>query len=64
MSDKGAKYLVIRQVKSGIGKVKSQNATLVSLGLGKVNRSSKLLDNPSMRGMIRKVSHLVEVHYE
>lgn len=55
------KTLRVKQVKSSIGKAKDQGATLRSLGLGKINRVVEVEDNPSMRGMIFKVKHLVEV---
>ncbi len=51
--------LYVRQVRSGIGFEKSQRATLKALGLGKLGRVRKLPDNPQVRGMIRKICHLV-----
>lgn len=51
----------ITQIKSGIGYPKDQKATLVALGLKKLNRSVVKEDTPSLRGQIRKVSHLVRV---
>jgi large subunit ribosomal protein L30 len=56
-----SKVVVVRQIKSGIGRLKSQQATLVGLGLNKIGRVKELEDTPSVRGMIRKVAHLVEV---
>ena len=53
--------LKITQVKSGIGRDKSQKATLEGLGLRKLNRPVVHPDTPQVRGMIRKISHLVEV---
>ena len=53
--------LRITQIGSGIGRPKDQKATLVGLGLNKLNRSRIVDDNPSMRGMINKVHHLVHV---
>lgn len=38
-----------------------QKSTLESLGLGKINKVVEREDSPSLRGMIRKVAHLVEV---
>jgi large subunit ribosomal protein L30 len=38
-----------------------QRATLVGLGLNKINRRSTLNDTPAVRGMIAKVAHLVRV---
>ncbi len=53
--------LRITQIGSGIGRPKDQKATLVGLGLNKLNRSRVLDDSPSIRGMINKVHHLVHV---
>ena len=53
--------LRITQIGSGIGRPKDQKATLVGLGLNKLNRSRIVDDNPSIRGMINKVHHLVHV---
>jgi len=39
--------------------VAGQLATVKALGLGKINTSVEQNDNPQIRGMIRKVSHLV-----
>ncbi len=55
------KTLRVKQIKSAIGYNKDQGATLRNLGLGKINRENVLPDNPSVRGMIFKVKHLVEV---
>jgi large subunit ribosomal protein L30 len=53
--------LKITQVKSGIGRSKSQNKTLEGLGLRGPRRTVILQDTEAIRGMIRKVSHLVTV---
>ena len=50
----------IRQTKSSIGVKPSQRATLKSLGLRKINDVVEKDDRPSVRGMIRKISHLIE----
>ena len=44
-----------------IGRPKDQRATLIGLGLNKMGRVSVLNDTPSVRGMIKKVAHLVKV---
>ena len=49
------------QVASGLGRKPGQVATLVGLGLNKVRKVSTLEDTPAVRGMIRKVQHLVRV---
>ena len=51
----------IKQVKSGIGYPKDQKSTLVALGLRKISQVVEIEDTPSMRGMLRKVQHLVNV---
>ncbi len=48
------------QRKSGIGRRKSQRETLRGLGLTRMNRERILEDTPAIRGMIKKVAHLVE----
>ncbi len=53
--------LRITQVKSSIGRPADQGATLRALGLGKIGRTVDQVDNESVRGMIFKVKHLVEV---
>ncbi len=51
----------IKQVKSRIGRPVDQKRTLDALGLTKMNKVVEREDSPSLRGMIRKVEHLVEV---
>ena len=58
------KTVTVTQIASPIGRPKDQRATLVGLGLNKMNRTSELEDTPSVRGMIDKVSHLVRVEGE
>ena len=53
--------LKVTQTRSPIGRPNDQRATLVGLGLNKINRTRELEDTPSVRGMIEKVSHLVRV---
>ena len=55
------KTLKVRQTGSPIRRPKDQHATLTGLGLGKIGRERELEDTPSVRGMIRKVSHMVEI---
>jgi large subunit ribosomal protein L30 len=52
--------LKITLVHSFIGRPESQRRVIRGMGLGKVNRSVYLKDTPEIRGMIRKVVHLVE----
>ena len=53
--------LKITQVKSGVGRSKQQNLTLDGLGLRGPHHSVVLQDTISIRGMIKKVAHLVTV---
>ena len=53
--------VTVRQTGSPIRRTKDQRATLAGLGLNKIGRVSTLEDTPSVRGMIAKVHHLVEV---
>ena len=48
-------------VRSGIGRPPTQRKTLKGMGLTRMNRTVVLQDTAEIRGMIRKVSHLVEV---
>jgi len=47
--------------KSPIGRPPDQGQTLHSMGLRKLHQTVELQDNPSIRGMINKVAHLVSV---
>jgi large subunit ribosomal protein L30 len=51
----------ITLVKSHIGKPASQKAVLNGMGLTKMNKTVILKDTPEIRGMIRKVSHMLRV---
>jgi large subunit ribosomal protein L30 len=51
----------IKQIKSKIGFPVDQKATLKALGLNKISQVVEKEDTPVIRGMIRKVRHLVEV---
>ena len=55
------KTIKIEQTGSPIRRDGSQRATLIGLGLNKIGRVKELPDNPSTRGMIAKVAHLVRV---
>lgn len=56
-----AKTIVVKQVGSPIRRPKGQRATLVGLGLNKMHRTRELEDTPSIRGMINKIPHLVQI---
>ncbi|MBE6096596.1 50S ribosomal protein L30 [Schwartzia succinivorans] len=53
--------LKVTLTRSVIGHPQTQRLTVKALGLGKINSSSILPDNPAVRGQIRKVTHLVTV---
>jgi large subunit ribosomal protein L30 len=55
------KTLKVRQTGSPIRRKPDQRQTLVGLGLNKMGRVRELEDTPSVRGMISKVSHMVEI---
>lgn len=56
-----ANQVTVKLVKSLIGTQKSHRDTVRGLGLRRVNSVSTLEDTPAVRGMIRKVSYLVQV---
>jgi large subunit ribosomal protein L30 len=51
----------VRQVRSGIGRPRSQRAVLGSLGLRRIGHEVEREDTPAVRGMVAKIPHLVEV---
>ncbi len=55
------KTIKVTQIGSPSGRRHDQLATLMGLGLNKLNRSRVLDDTPSVRGMVEKVQHLVKV---
>ena len=56
-----AKKIKITLVKSVIARPGKHKAVLAGLGLRKLNRSVVRPDTPEIRGMVNKVSHLVQV---
>jgi large subunit ribosomal protein L30 len=55
------KTIKVKQVRSGIGSPREVRETLKALGLGKMHRVAERLDTAEVRGMIKKIPHLVEV---
>ena len=51
----------IKQTKSRVNAPKDQKRTLIALGLHKISQIVEVDDNPTMRGMLRKVHHLLTV---
>ena len=60
-SDAAKKTIVVKQIRSAARRPAVQTATLKGLGLNKMNRTRELEDTPSVRGMVNKVKHLVEI---
>ncbi len=56
-----ARTLRVTWVQSAIGRQKRQEITVRGLGLRRLHQTVDLPDTPAVRGMIRKVSHLVRV---
>jgi len=51
----------VTQIRSGIGFGKKQRETLRGLGLRKMHQTRELEDTPAVRGMAKKISHLVKI---
>jgi large subunit ribosomal protein L30 len=61
MAKATTKTIKITQTGSPIRREASQRATLIGLGLNKMHKTRELQDSPEVRGMIRKVQHMVKV---
>lgn len=55
------KTIKVRQTGSPIRRKPDQRQTLIGLGLNKMGRVRELEDTPSVRGMVAKISHMVEI---
>lgn len=53
--------ITVKQVKSIIGRPEYQRKVVMSLGLGRIGKTREMNDSESVRGMVAKVSHLVEI---
>ncbi|MBD5391772.1 50S ribosomal protein L30 [bacterium] len=53
--------IIVKQVKSIIGRPEAQRKVIAALGLGRIGKTKELADTPAIRGMIAKVNHLVEI---
>jgi len=56
-----AKTIVVKQIGSPIRRPAKQRQTLIGLGLNKMHKTRELEDTPAIRGMIAKISHMVEI---
>ena len=61
MAKSSSKTVTVKQTGSPIRRPAYQRATLIGLGLNKMHKTRTLKDTPEVRGMIRRVRHLVEV---
>ena len=55
------KTIVVKQIGSPIRRPEKQRKTLIGLGLNKMHKTRELEDTPSIRGMVNKIPHLVEI---
>ena len=51
----------VKQIGSPIRRQPDQRSTLIGLGLNRLNKVRELEDTPAVRGMVRKVHHLVQI---
>ena len=56
-----AKTIVVKQIGSPIRRPAKQRQTLIGLGLNKMHKTRELEDTPSVRGVVNKISHMVEI---
>jgi large subunit ribosomal protein L30 len=56
-----AKTIVVKQIGSPIRRPAKQRQTLIGLGLNKMHRTRELEDTPSVRGLVNKISHMVQI---
>jgi len=61
MNQEETNRIRVKQIRSGIGFPEPQKKILRALGLEKLGRVRSLPDTPSVRGMVAKIPHLVEI---
>jgi large subunit ribosomal protein L30 len=61
MMAKKAQTIRIRQVRSPVGRPREQREVLRSLGLRRIRHEVERVDTPAVRGMVKKIPHLVEI---
>ena len=59
--NKKGKTVTVEQIGSPIRRPNVQRQTLIGLGLNKMHKTRELEDTPSVRGMVAKIPHLVEI---
>ena len=55
------KTIVVKQIGAPIRRPAKQRQTLIGLGLNKMHKTRELEDTPAIRGMVNKISHMVEI---
>lgn len=61
MANENNATVKVTLVRSTIGRLKDQKATVAALGLHKIGQSREFKDSPILQGMLTKVAHLVKV---
>ena len=56
-----AKTIVVKQIGSPIRRPAEQRQTLIGLGLNRMHKTRELEDTPAVRGMVRRIPHLVQI---
>ena len=56
-----SKKVVIKQVRSDAGCVPTVRRTIKAIGLGRIGKSREIVANAAVEGMLRRVSHLIQV---
>jgi len=60
-TENGTKTILVTLVRSPIGYTKDQKATVLALGLRRMHQTIEHKDTPALRGMVRKIIHLLQV---
>ena len=55
------KTMTLKLVKSGIGRMKRHKLCIQGLGFKKLNQTVTVLDTPSNRGLVNKISDMIEI---
>ncbi len=64
MSGNSAQMIRVKLIKSPAGRLKRHKACVAGLGLRKIGQSRELEDTPAVRGMINRVSYMVQIEGE
>ena len=60
-NEKNEKTVFVTLVRSPIGYTKDQKKTVLALGLRRMHQTIEHKDTPALRGMLRKVGHLIQI---